>query len=76
MDKGILKDKINNDIKYVSINSNITKDFVYFTANKAKLYYGLLKEPELNVTLEDEDEGQDAEEKPKVGHPILSNSGT
>ncbi len=34
-------------------------------ANKAKVFYGLLKEPELNIPLEDEDKGQDGEEKPK-----------
>jgi transcription initiation factor TFIID subunit 5 len=34
-------------------------------ANKTKVYYGLLKEPDLNVTLEDEDEAQETEDKPK-----------
>ncbi|XP_035827359.1 transcription initiation factor TFIID subunit 5 isoform X2 [Aplysia californica] len=34
-------------------------------ANKAKVYYGLLKEPELNIPLEEEEEGQEGEEKPK-----------
>ena len=38
-------------------------------ANKVKVYYGLLKEPDLNIPLEDEDEGEgdgDAAGKPKV----------
>lgn len=34
-------------------------------ANKARLFYGLLKEPELNIPLDDDDEAQDGEEKPK-----------
>ena len=39
------------------------------TANKAKVFFGLLKEPELNIPLEDDDEGEgegDATGKPKV----------
>ena len=39
------------------------------TANKAKVFFGLLKEPELNIPLEDDEEGEgegDATGKPKV----------
>ena len=39
------------------------------TANKAKVFFGLLKEPELNIPLEDEEDGEgegDATGKPKV----------
>ncbi|KAL5005773.1 hypothetical protein ScPMuIL_016931 [Solemya velum] len=34
-------------------------------ANKVKVYYGLLKEPDLNIPMEEEEEGGDGEEKPK-----------
>jgi hypothetical protein len=34
-------------------------------ANKAKVYYGLLKEPDLTMTLDEDDEDAE-EEKPKV----------
>ncbi|ELT88262.1 hypothetical protein CAPTEDRAFT_225253 [Capitella teleta] len=34
-------------------------------ANKTKVLYGLLKEPEINITVEDEDEGQETDDKPK-----------
>lgn len=36
------------------------------SANKAKVYYGLLKEPDLNILLDDEEEGGEGDEKPKV----------
>lgn len=39
-------------------------------ANKSRMYYGLLKEPELNIPVEDEDEGGD-DDKPKVFMSIL-----
>ena len=40
------------------------------TANKAKVYYGLLKEPDLTMTLDDEEEDGE-EEKPKVRNLFL-----
>ena len=36
------------------------------SANKSKVYYGLLKEPDLNIPLDDEDDPNEGEEKPKV----------
>ena len=49
-----------------NINNTIFKlhDYLFFLANKAKVFYGLLKEPELNVPL-DEDE-EEPEDKPKA----------
>ncbi|XP_055946125.1 transcription initiation factor TFIID subunit 5-like [Argiope bruennichi] len=48
-------------------------------ANKAKVYYGLLKEPEIQIPLDDDEEGQDGEEKPKKKKqkkdPLLSKKG-
>ncbi|GFR14714.1 transcription initiation factor TFIID subunit 5 [Trichonephila clavata] len=38
-------------------------------ANKAKVYYGLLKEPEIQIPLDDEEEGQDGDDKPKKKKP-------
>ena len=35
-------------------------------ANKSKVFYGLLKEPEINIPLDDGDEEIDGEGKPKV----------
>ncbi|CAL1534508.1 unnamed protein product [Lymnaea stagnalis] len=34
-------------------------------ANKAKVFYGLLKEPDLNIQFDDEEEAAEGEEKPK-----------
>ncbi|XP_006821419.1 transcription initiation factor TFIID subunit 5-like [Saccoglossus kowalevskii] len=34
-------------------------------ANKTKVFYGLLKEPEINLPLEEEEEGAEGEDKPK-----------
>lgn len=36
------------------------------TANKSKMSFGLLKEPDINLLLDDEEEGVDGEDKPKV----------
>ncbi|XP_055870350.1 transcription initiation factor TFIID subunit 5-like isoform X2 [Biomphalaria glabrata] len=33
--------------------------------NKAKVFYGLLKEPDVNITLDEEEEAQEGDEKPK-----------
>ena len=41
----------------------------FFVVNKVKVYYGLLKEPDINIPIDDEDEGDDAD-KPKVWHII------
>lgn len=38
-------------------------------ANKAKVYYGLLKEPELHIPLEEEEESGEGEDKPKKKKP-------
>lgn len=34
-------------------------------ANKAKVYYGLLKEPDINIPMEEEDEPPEGDDKPK-----------
>ena len=58
---------------------SITKESIYIqhkhkvlifsvTANKAKVYYGLLKEPDINIPLEEEEEPTEGDEKPKVGY--------
>ena len=40
--------------------------FPQFSANKTKVYYGLLKEPEINIPLDDEEEQpEEGSEKPK-----------
>jgi transcription initiation factor TFIID subunit 5 len=40
-------------------------------ANKTKVYYGLLKEPDINIPLDDEEEGAETEvgDKPKKKKP-------
>lgn len=38
-------------------------------ANKVKVYYGLLKEPELHIPLDEDDDGGDGEDKPKKKKP-------
>lgn len=38
-------------------------------ANKVKVYYGLLKEPELHIPLDEDDEGGEADDKPKKKKP-------
>ncbi|XP_042903545.1 transcription initiation factor TFIID subunit 5 [Parasteatoda tepidariorum] len=38
-------------------------------ANKSKVFYGLLKEPDIQIPLDDEDEGQDGDDKPKKKKP-------
>ena len=43
----------------------ICKHFVL--ANKAKVYYGLMKEPDINIPLDDDDGDAEGEDKPKVG---------
>ena len=51
------------------LSSDISVSHFLLQANKVKVYYGLLKEPDLNIPLEDEDEGEgdgDAAGKPKV----------
>uniref|UniRef100_A0A8C5HEE9 Transcription initiation factor TFIID subunit 5 n=2 Tax=Gouania willdenowi TaxID=441366 RepID=A0A8C5HEE9_GOUWI len=46
-------------------------------ANKAKVYYGLLKEPEIELPLDDEDEEAENEEgKPKKKKPKKDNMGS
>ena len=35
-------------------------------ANKSKVLHGLLKEPELNIALDDEEDAQEPDDKPKV----------
>ena len=35
-------------------------------ANKAKVYYGLMKEPDINIPLDDDDGDAEGEDKPKV----------
>ncbi|XP_038146657.1 transcription initiation factor TFIID subunit 5 isoform X1 [Cyprinodon tularosa] len=46
-------------------------------ANKAKVYYGLLKEPEIELPLDDEDEEADNEEgKPKKKKPKKDSTGS
>lgn len=38
-----------------------------FAANKSRVYYGLLKEPDINIQLDDEEDGGEAgEDKPNV----------
>ena len=39
----------------------------HIVANKSKVLYGLLKEPELNIALDDEEDVQEADDKPRVG---------
>ena len=36
------------------------------TANKGKILYGLLKEPDINIALDDDDDIPEGEDKPKV----------
>lgn len=38
-------------------------------ANKVKVYYGLLKEPELHIPLDEDDDGGDGDDKPKKKKP-------
>lgn len=40
--------------------------FVFHPANKGKIYYGLLKEPDINIQIDEDDEGGEGEDKPKV----------
>ena len=40
--------------------------YIFFLANKSKVYYGLPKEPEITIPLEDEEDVPESEEKPKV----------
>ena len=45
---------------------------MFWAANKVKVFYGLLKEPDINMPLEEEDEAPEGDDKPKVstqGHP-------
>ena len=44
----------------------ISYQLYFFLANKGKVYFGLLKEPDINIPVDDEDEGGDGEDKPKV----------
>lgn len=37
-----------------------------FIANKTKVYYGLLKEPEIQIPLDEDEETQEGDDKPKV----------
>lgn len=53
-----------NFIKLILIKSLFI--FIFVAANKTKVLYGLLREPELNIPLEEEDDGVEGEEKPKV----------
>lgn len=40
--------------------------FLFFSDNKARVYYGLLKEPDVsNAALEDEDDDEEGGDKPK-----------
>ena len=40
--------------------------FVFTTANKSKVYYGIPPEPDLGVVIEEENEDDDDKDKPKV----------
>jgi hypothetical protein len=47
---------------------------VLISANKTKIFYGLLKEPDINIPADDEDEGGgDGEDKPKVISSVMIN---
>ena len=39
---------------------------MFWAANKVKVFYGLLKEPDINMPLEEEDEAPEGDDKPKV----------
>jgi len=43
----------------------------FFLANKGKVYYGLLKEPDINIPVDDDDDAGDGEDKPKVHFNVL-----
>ena len=47
--------------------------FYLFTANKAKVLYGLLREPDVQIALDDEEDGGEGDEKPKVCHLSVTN---
>jgi len=38
----------------------------FVAANKTKVLFGLLKEPDINIPLDDSDEEKEGEDKPKV----------
>lgn len=42
------------------------KILIFLSANKGKVYYGLLKEPDINIPIDDDDDAGDGEDKPKV----------
>lgn len=51
------------NVTYLRQYSDI--DVLSIVANKAKVLYGLLKEPDINIKLEDDDD-ETADDKPKV----------
>ena len=40
--------------------------FIFISANKSKVYYGIPPEPDLGVVIEEESEEDDDKDKPKV----------
>lgn len=52
---------------YASSNTFQKYCFLFvFSANKAKVFFGLLREPDINIPLDDDDDTGDGEDKPKV----------
>ena len=45
---------------------NVMVMVMFWAANKVKVFYGLLKEPDINMPLEEEDEAPEGDDKPKV----------
>jgi hypothetical protein len=45
---------------------------LFVSANRVKVFYGLLKEPDINMPIDDEDETAEGDDKPKVINPCHS----
>ncbi len=45
---------------------------ILFEANKAKVFYGLINDPELHAAVEEDSEEEEDKEKPKVTYFLLS----
>lgn len=48
------------------MEENLELKFLFFLANKGKVYFGLLKEPDINIPVDDDDDAGDGEDRPKV----------
>ncbi|XP_041476835.1 transcription initiation factor TFIID subunit 5-like [Lytechinus variegatus] len=61
---GVPRNKQQIDSKAGSIVGEAKRE-----ANKGKIYYGLLKEPDINIQIDEDDEGGEGEDKPKKKKP-------